>query len=454
MKHRVLIVEDEPAVRRAVRRHLEREGFEVVEAATILQGEVAFRSERPDAAVFDYNLPDGTATDLLRALDPRALGVPVVVLTGEGTIDLAVQCMQDGAESFLTKPPEMETLTGILQRALETRRIYRRAVAAERKELAPGELDPFVGTSSAIRRFEEDARLVAESDASVLILGETGSGKGVLARWLHAQGPRSQEAFIDLNCAGLSRELLESELFGHARGAFTGAVAEKQGLMEVAHRGTLFLDEIGDMDIMVQPKFLTAIEEQRFRRLGDIKDRSVDVRLISATHRHLAKRVEEGVFRADLYYRVNTVILEAPALRERPEDIGEIADSLLRRLAKDLSESPPTLTREAKELLAGQSWPGNIRELRNVLERALLESRGAEVKRKHLRLHVGAGTPPLSVHPAPMASLADLERTHIESVLEQVRGSVDKAAKQLEIPRSTLYQKLKVFGIDPSHFRA
>jgi transcriptional regulator with PAS, ATPase and Fis domain len=324
-------------------------------------------------------------------------------------------------------------------------------VAAERNEKVGA--DPFRGSSAVIHRFEEEARFVAESNASVLILGETGTGKGVLARWLHSCGPRHEEAFIDLNCAGLSRELLESELFGHSRGAFTGAVAEKQGLMEVAHRGTLFLDEIGDMDLMVQPKFLTAIEEQRFRRLGETKDRQVDVRLLSATHRQLKDRVEDGSFRADLYYRINTVILEVPALRDRPQDIGPLAESLLQGLGRDLAGAAPRLSEDAQELLAAHSWPGNIRELRNVLERALLSSRGEEViKSHHLRIHGITARSPRDTAEC-QGSLANVESRHIEEVLQKVHGNVGVAATQLEIPRSTLYQKLKVLGIDPSRFR-
>lgn len=461
MRDKVLIVDDEELVRRPVRKYLESQGFEVCEAATVQMGTAAVRAERPDAVVLDFELPDGTALDLLPAMKRADPDLPVVLLTGHGSIELAVQCIKEGAENFLTKPADLPALTTILQRALEYRRTGRRERASRRMARPSSGIDPFVGSSAQIRTLAEEARLAVGSDAPVLIQGETGSGKGVLARWLHEQGARSAEAFVKLNCAGLSRELLESEIFGHARGAFTGAVSAKKGLIEVAHRGTFFLDEIGDMDIQVQPKLLTALEEKKFRRLGEVEEIGVDLRFVTATHHDLPRVVNDGGFRSDLYFRINTITLRVPPLRERPKDVPDLAVALLEGLLGDMGRGSVGLGDGAVEALCGYSWPGNIRELRNVLERALLVCRGPQIEAVHLRfepdLHGAAkvsfgGGMPDAV--PPNATLAEMEKGYIESVLRAEKGQVQATAERLDVPRSTLYQKLKVFDIDPARYRS
>jgi transcriptional regulator with PAS, ATPase and Fis domain len=305
-------------------------------------------------------------------------------------------------------------------------------------------VDPFLGESAAMRQLADDARRFLTSDSPVLIRGETGSGKGVLASWLHQNGPRSEEAFVDLNCATLSKDLLESELFGYEKGAFTGAVAAKQGLLDVAHRGTLFLDEIGDVDAAVQPKLLKVLEEKRYRRLGDVRDRQVDVRLIAATHQDLGRLVREGRFRSDLYYRVSTIPLVVPPLRERPEDLPLIAQRLLDDLGGDLARGAVTLSAEALAALRTYSWPGNVRELRNVLERAVLLSEDRVLSRRDLRFEPGAAEDAVS---ELGLTLDELERRHIERVLQAEQGRVEAAARRLGIPRSSLYQKIKRMGL-------
>jgi DNA-binding NtrC family response regulator len=295
------------------------------------------------------------------------------------------------------------------------------------------------------------AERVAASDANVLITGATGTGKGVLARWLHHQGPRSDDPFVDLNCAGLSHDLLDSELFGHEKGAFTSAIKDKPGLLEMADHGTLFLDEIGDMALVVQAKLLKVLEEQRFRRLGSVRDRSVDLRLIAATHHDMPARVKAGAFRQDLYFRINTIQLHVPSLRERPEDIVPIATSLLRRLATDLGRPDVTLDASAERALSTYAWPGNVRELRNVLERALLLSDGRTLGVRDLRFEGAASTGPGGADAS--LTLRDAEVLHIERVLRELRGQVPAAAARLGVPKSSLYQKLKTYGIDASKFR-
>jgi transcriptional regulator with PAS, ATPase and Fis domain len=309
-------------------------------------------------------------------------------------------------------------------------------------------IDPFIGTSPAIRALAEQANKILSTESPVLILGETGSGKGVLARWLHQNSPRADDAFVDLNCAGLSRELLETELFGHEKGAFTSAIASKQGLFEVAHRGTIFLDEVGDVDLQIQPKLLKVLEEKRFRRVGDVRDRQVDVRLIAATHQDIGQLVREKRFRDDLYFRISTIPLSFPALRERIEDIPTIAQYLLDKVSADLGRGRLELDEGSIQALKAYAWPGNVRELRNVIERAVLLSGGKEITLKDLQFdgHTQVGTPFLDTR----LTLVELEKQHIERVLQEERGRVEKAAKRLGIPRSSLYQKIKKHQISTS----
>jgi DNA-binding NtrC family response regulator len=449
----LLLIDDDRSVRDPIRRFFAADGWRIEEAETIGAGERAFERHRPDAVLLDFSLPDGSALDLLprlRSLDPD---VPIVILTGHGEIQLAVATIKAGADQFLVKPAELRTLGEVLERALELKRSARRERAGARRA-DRGEVDPFVGESRAIRALEAEARVAAGAESPLLLLGETGSGKGVLARWLHAQGRRSREAFVDINCAGLSRELLDSELFGHVRGAFTGAVQAKSGLFEIADRGTLFLDEIGDIDPGVQPKILKVVEERRFRRLGDVAERRADVRLVAATHRDLVAAVRSGGFRADLYYRLSTLTLRLPSLRERLEDLPALAEAILGRIRAETGRAVE-IEPGVFDRLARYSWPGNIRELRNVLERAVLFARDGRLTAAALRIDEApeAGRDLDGGEVAGSARLADVERHHIERVLAAERGQVDRAAERLGVPRSTLYQRLKEYGISAAAFR-
>jgi DNA-binding NtrC family response regulator len=436
---RILLVEDSEPIRQSLHSFLEDKGFEVAEAADCRRALELSSISPPDAAVVDYRLPDGNALDLL----PKLKDLPVIVLTAHGSIDLAVRAIKEGAEQFLTKPVELPTLLVVLQRALEGRRARRReaALRASRGGHAP---EPFLGSSAAIRKLEVEARAVLASSSPVLIGGPTGSGKGVLATWIHQHGPRGEEAFVDLNCAGLSPQFLDTELFGHERGAFTGAVAAKQGLFEVAHRGTLFLDEIGDVDPAVQPKLLKVIEEGRYRRLGEVRDRAVDVRLVAATHQDLGALVREKRFRSDLYFRISALPLSMPALSERAEDIPVLARELLDRLGSDLGRRSFRLSDDAQHALQGHRWPGNVRELRNVLERAALAVPGELIGREHLRF--GDLAPPAAAEDR-IVSLGENEKSYLERVLRATGGRVEEAAKALGIARSSLYDRLRRHGL-------
>jgi len=450
---KVLIVDDEPGIRFGVRDFLESEGFEVEEADSTAAAERLVREYRPDALVLDHMLPDGTALELLPRIREIDSTLPVVVLTGHATIDLAVRAVKEGADQFLAKPVELPALVVMLRRLLETQREKRRQ-AAGRARQAREAVDPFTGTSAAIRRLAEEARRLQASSSPILIEGETGSGKGVLARWLHRNGPRGDEPFVDMNCAGLSREFLETELFGHEKGAYTGAVNSKQGLLEVAHRGVVFLDEIGDLDPQVQPKLLKVLEEKRFRRLGEVRDRQVDVQLVAASHQSLPQLVQEKKFRSDLYFRISTLPLRVPALRERVEDIPILARQLLAGLSNDLGRRGLRLSPDAERALAAYSWPGNVRELRNVLERAALLCGRDVLEASDLRFESTAGPvapsapmPGFAAAPGANLTLEELERSHIERVLSELGGRVTEASQRLGIPRSTLYQKIKRFGL-------
>jgi DNA-binding NtrC family response regulator len=439
----VLLVDDEEAVRFPICRFLKASGYEVLEADGVGDALEKFRAQAPDAAVLDLSLRDGDGLELMRSLRAIDGALPVVILTAHGSIDVAVQAMKDGAEQFFTKPVELGTLRVVIDRALENRR-NRQASLAGRSRVAREAQDPFTGASAAIRRVAEQASRVAGAPVSVLIQGETGSGKGVLARWLHDHSPRAEEPFVDLNCAGLSRELLESELFGYEKGAFTGAVTAKPGLLELAHRGTFFLDEIGDIDINVQAKLLKVIEELRFRRLGDVRDRRVDVRLLAATHRDLEQQVKEGRFREDLLYRINAVTLEVPPLRERGEDVFLLARQLLARIAAELGRPELVLSEAAEQAIASFAWPGNVRQLRNALERAALLAGGPQLQPEDV---VPTPSAEKGVAEVALVPLLEMERRHIEAVLRAVGFVVPKAAEILGLSRTALYDRLKKHGI-------
>src|ERR1700678_2886022 len=444
-KKRILVGEDDRSIRFALSEFLQENNYQVTEANTCESIRQSFRSTTPDAAILDYSLPDGTALDLLPFLKQSYPSVPLILLTGNGTIQLAVKAIKDGAEQFLTKPVELAAIAIVLERALKNQRNNQKQLAGKAREKRET-VDPFLGTSAAIRQLAEQTERVCGSHCPVLIAGETGSGKGVLARWLHDHSPRSDEPFVDLNCAGFGRELLETELFGHEVGAFTGAVQRKMGLLEVAQRGTVFLDEIGDMDLQVQPKLLKILEEKRFRRLGDTQERHLDVRLIAASHADLAQQIREKKFRSDLYFRVSTVVIRMPALRERVEDIPLLAQHFFQRMAVDLGRIHLILSERTLETLTTYPWPGNIRELKNVMERAVLLATGDTIQPRDLRLEYVSSAAESNEDPSHL-TFREMQRFHIQKVLTSEQWNVSRAATRLGMTRSSLYNKIKTFGI-------
>jgi DNA-binding NtrC family response regulator len=443
-RNRILVIDVDPVIRSGICNFLLAHGQLVAEAPNAREAQLQVQKFRPDAAILDFSLPNGDALELLHRIKSMESGIPVIALVGQGSADAAIRAIQDGAEQFLTKPVELSLLHAVLLRALANQRHNHQSqssISRAKREC----VDPFLGASGAIRRIQELARRVADSESPILLQGETGSGKGVLANWIHCNGPRADEPFLDLNCAGLSRELLESELFGHEKGAFTSALNTKLGLLEVANRGSVFLDEVGDIDPQIQPKLLKVLEDQVFRRLGDVRDRSVDIRLISATHRELLDLVRQQKFRSDLYFRVNIVPLRVPPLRERVEDIPLLAQHFLDRLAQDCGRGEMTLEKSGMAALQEYSWPGNIRELRNVLERAVLLTERNRLTVHQLQLQGSS----LTVQPqvSGTGTLKQMEYAYINHVMQDEGGSVERAARRLGIARSSLYNKLKRYKI-------
>ena len=440
----ILIVEDDIRQRALLGEFLSANSLKALTAGNCLEAEHICRTHRPDAAILDYELPDGNALDLMTRLKTIDPSLPIIILTGQGSIQRAVEAVKLGADQFLTKPVDLATLNVLLQRSLANHQI-RQVQLADKRRGYPHVPDPFVGKSARIQKLAEVAHKVLNTNSPVLIQGTTGSGKGVLARWLHQNGPRAEWPFVDLNCAGLSKELLETELFGHEKGAFTGAVQNKVGLLEIGHKGTIFLDEIADLDLQVQPKLLKVLEEKHFRRLGDVRERFVDVRLIAATNRDFRELVPQRIFRDDLYFRISAISLSVPSLHERVEDIPVLARQLLDHVSADLGVHSVEISDEAMRYLQSYPWPGNIRELRNILERAVLLGDQKLLTAKDLHFDMRVDTD--RIDDGAIATLDEVERTHIARALRILGGQVPEAAKRLGIPRSSLYNKIKQYRI-------
>ena len=444
-KNKILVVNDEAEFRAVICTFLEDKGYEVNAVATCAEAEHFWHVARPDLAVLDYDLSDGNALELLPRLKAIDSTAPIIILTGHGSIDLAVEAIKSGAEHFLTKPADLPALLVMIQRSVENQRNQQKQMV-EKGRLSRGRMNPFLGSSPLIVKLAQLSNRVAAADSPVLIQGETGTGKGVLAHWLHENGSRATEPFVDLNCGGLSRDLMETELFGHEKGAFTGAGQSKSGLLEIAHKGTVLLDEIGDVDLNVQPKLLKVLEEKTFRRLGGVRDRRVDIRLIAATNQDLVKLVTQKSFRADLYFRISVIPVLTPPLRERVEDIPTLTQHILDGLALHMGLGRVEITSDAVRSLQSYSWPGNIRELRNVLERAVLLSGNQVLSEKDLHFEVQEIES--LTESRTVKTLEEMERQYIEEVLFHEGGRVAAAAKKLGLARSSLYQKIKQHRIN------
>lgn len=439
---RILLVDDEAAILRTFRYCLEDEGYQVTTANSAAQTESLLQRQVFDMCFLDLRLGDENGLDVLAQMRILAPWMRVVIVTAHSAIDSAVDAMQAGAADYLVKPCSPDQLRLAAAKQLEVRQLSARLEALEGEVRKPS--DGIDSHSPAMMAILETARQVATTDANILILGESGTGKGELARAIHGWSRRAKKSCVTINCPSLTAELMESELFGHSRGAFTGASESTLGRVNQADGGTLFLDEIGDFPLTLQPKLLRFIQDKEYERVGDPVTRHADVRILAATNRDLAEMVKEGIFREDLLYRLNVITLNLPPLRERADDILTLADRFLARFVKDYARPARGFSEEALKALLDYQWPGNIRELRNVIERASIICPGEWVDVAHL----GMSAPTTSSAPRVGAdlSLEELEKAHISAVLAN-SDTLDQAAKTLGIDASTLYRKRKQLGL-------
>ncbi len=449
MTRSILLVDDDSEILSTLSKFFERKGWQVSRASDSVTASDLYDRERPDIVLLDVNLPGSIGglkiLEVLRARDPDAA---IIMLTGQSDLPTAVAAMQLGAENFLPKPVELSHLDAAAERAYEKVELRRRNRYFTERQVEGTELSS-LGRSPQMREIERQVKLLADSETTVLLLGETGTGKGWIANLLHTQSRRSRGPFIEINCAGLSATFLDSELFGHEKGAYTDAKEQKRGLFEVAHTGTLFLDEIGDLAPELQPKLLKVLESRKFRRLGGTRELEVDVRVVAATNHDLEARVKNGRFREDLYYRLAVLPVRLPPLRERGrDDITELMVRILGDLRRRLGRGPTRVSSDALKVITGYRWPGNIRELRNVLERVMLLAGGAEeLMPSHLPGEFNQVESTGSETAEAELTLEDVERRHIGRALAYHGGNRSKTAKALGISRATLYEKLHRYGL-------
>ncbi len=449
----ILLIDDEALLRQAVARTLELEGYTVLQAPDAHRGLALLRDHAADVCVVlsDVKLPDGRGLDLLpryKALAPLA---EVVLMTAYGTIADGVRAMKEGAFDYLTKGDADEQLLVVVSRAAERARLQQRVADLEKKVGAQYSFDSMVGRAPALQQAKKMAQQVAATDATVLLEGPTGAGKELFAQAIHYASPRRSKPFVALNCSAFPRELLESELFGYKKGAFTGASTDKKGLFEEANGGTLFLDEIGELEGGAQAKLLRALESQEFTKLGDTRPTRVNVRVLAATNRNLRQEADVGHFRADLYYRLSVVTLPVPALSARRGDVPVLVDHFARYFAAKLRQQPLRFTPEALQALDHYAWPGNVRELKNVLERAAIlapADRPVEVDDLPLEVQLAAllTATPAGVSDDPR-TLRNVERQHVQRILQECGGNKTEAARVLGIAHTTLYRKIQDFEL-------
>ncbi|HUK01534.1 MAG TPA: sigma-54 dependent transcriptional regulator [Steroidobacteraceae bacterium] len=445
----ILVVDDEPDLLELVSLTLSRMGLETRTAENIASAQRLLKAEHFDLCLTDMRLPDGDGLDLVAWIQANRTGTPVAVITAHGNMESAVRALKLGAFDFVSKPLDLGVLRKLVGSAIKlSARTEDTTIAAQAPRL--------LGHSPVMQQLRELIGRVARSQAPVHIFGESGTGKELVARLIHESGARSEGPFVPVNCGAIPTELMESELFGHKRGSFTGAVADKKGLIQSAEGGTLFLDEVGDLPLHMQVKLLRVVQEKTVRPVGEAREESVDVRILSATHRNLAELVAEGRFREDLFYRINVIEIRVPALRERPEDIADLAEAILSRLCRRLKIDAPRISAEAMTALESYPFPGNVRELENVLERALTLSTGGVITPEHVQLRAAARAAADASMPAAKApanaplgtQLEDIERDAIVKALEKTRYNKTAAAKALGMSFRALRYRIKKLGIE------
>ena len=443
-----LVVDDEPDIRELLEITLGRMDIQVRCAENLTSARRLLANQRFDLCLTDMRLPDGDGLELVDYIQDSSLLLPVAVITAHGNMDIAIKAMKKGAFDFLTKPVDLGALRQLVSHALQTSPHRRKDKDRRTRDILLGESDVMCAIRSKIQK-------VARNQAPIYISGESGSGKELVAKLIHQQSPRSDKPFVAINCGAIPQELMESEFFGHKKGSFSGAIADKQGFFQAADGGTLFLDEVADLPIGLQVKLLRAIQEKKIRPIGEQHEIAVDVRLLSATHKQLAKMVQEGSFRQDLYYRINVIELNLPPLRARASDIPQIATHLLARLAKSNGLPVPDLTDEASNALKGYSFPGNVRELENILERALALHEGHKIDVNDLSLPSGNTTSSTEVVDSPKLErmslesyLESIEKKAVVSALAQNGWNKTATALQLGVTIRSLCYRLKKLGLE------
>ncbi len=435
----ILIVEDKDSLRTMLRHALEAQGHTVVEARDQREAEAALLASHPAVVLSDLRLTEGDGFGVLRAAKDFDPQLPVIVMTAFGSIQDAVAAMKEGALDFLAKPVDPEHLLLMVERALAQRRLATENLIL-REELAQRRGAPqIVGDDAKLKQVSVALHRAAATDTTVLLEGESGTGKELFARALHALSTRNEGPFVAINCAAIPETLLETELFGHEKGAFTGASQRKSGKFELAHRGTLFLDEIGDLPLSLQPKILRALEEKTFERVGGTTPLHVDVRVVAATNRNLKAAVAARQYREDLYFRLSVFPIVIPPLRDRPSDIPTLARYFIDRFCRDLNKRPLVLSPAAEEDLRTYAWPGNVRELQNCIERAAILTEGDTIHPRHLNL---------SLAEASRRTLAEVERRKIEQALKEAAGNRGRAAEVLQVSYKTFTSKLREYGFE------
>jgi DNA-binding NtrC family response regulator len=434
---RILVVDDEEVVARAIARMAEHFGHEVVTAASVEEAITRLSEYGFDVVLTDLRLGERDGMELLRHIQQETPAVPVVLITGQATIDSAMEAIRAGAYDYVSKPPRLDAIGALLKRAIEKKRMTEEVRHLQREIQSRYNLDEIAGKAPQMIDVYKTVARVASGRTNVLILGESGTGKELVARALHHQSTRAERRFVPVNVSAIPEGLLESELFGHVRGAFTGATATRRGLFDEAHEGTLFLDEIGDLSLPLQAKLLRVIQERGLKPVGGNEDHEVDVRLVAATHRNLEEMVRAGQFREDLYYRLNVISIALPPLRERRGDIEILIDHFLGKYEHETGQRAPTFSSDALQQLQSYSWPGNVRELENVVERALLLSSHGVITPESLppRLHGK-----VVITPSGFVSLDEMIDRYVQQVLEHTQGNRTRAAQILGISRRTLHR--------------
>ncbi len=449
MSRRILIVDDEESIRNSLERLLSFEKFKAFSAADGRGALDIAASERIDIVLLDIKMPGMDGLEVLQALKELHPDLPVVIISGHGTISTAVEATKLGAFDFLEKPIDMERLLLTIRNGLAQAELARRNVQLEKRV---GFKTEIIGAHPEMLAIMDTVNRVAPTNARVLIMGENGTGKELIARRLHELSKRAEEPFIEVNCAAIPEDLIESELFGHEKGSFTGAISQRIGKFELADGGTLFLDEVGDMSLSAQAKVLRVLQESAFERVGGTETKHVDVRVLAATNKNLLEEAGRGRFREDLFYRLNVVPIRIPPLRERKSDIKILADYFLREVAGELGRSPKKLAPDALDALMGYSWPGNVRELRNLVERLCILTPGEVIRRDDLPALALMREEDARKDPFGLKTYQEfkdfMEKEYLVKKLRENNGNVSRTARQLDMQRSNLYKKLEKYGIE------